>query len=326
MELDGKLGEYASKEVQHDEKGLDGCYLAWTKPMDTFLLQVLRDQQLKGLKGDSGFQASAYRKAMEEINKKFNLKINKEKIQNRLKTLKEIMNLTLDFLKKSGLEWDEKTSKVQASDKVWDDLIKANPKMRRIRDKEICNFDLLCDIFEKNRASGSTSKTCKERLQQWEEEALTINDVDRLQEENVVVLDNFENLTSGTQNGVANGASSSTKTTKKTSKLGVKRKADEIQSRSASEIAKQCDEGLMIVTNSISEIARQLAVANEYFLKSTSRVYTPEEIYAEVQKLEISGDEMLGVVDFLMSDNKKAGSFFCCPDELKGRWLQRNGF
>ncbi|KAJ4807877.1 Myb/SANT-like DNA-binding domain protein [Rhynchospora pubera] len=324
MELDGMLGEHASIEVQHDEKAMDGCYLAWTKPMDTFLLEVLREQQLKGLKGDSGFQASAYRKAMEEINTKFNLKINKEKIQNRLKTLKDIMNLTLDALKKSGLTWSESTKKVQAAPQVWDDLVKANPKMRRIRDKEICNFSLLCDIFEKNRASGGIAKTCKERLQQWEEEALTINDVDRLQEENVVVLDNFDNLTSGTQNGVANGASSSSKTTKRSSKLGVKRKFDEVESRSAT-IQRQYDEGLMIVRDSLSEIGRQLAVANEYFLKSNTRVYTPEEIYAEVQKLGLSDDNMLGVVDLLMYDNKKAGSFFGCPDELKGRWLQRNG-
>ncbi|KAJ4819706.1 nuclease [Rhynchospora pubera] len=115
---------------------------------------------------------------------------------------------------------------------------------------------------------------------------------------------------------------------KRSSKLGIKRKVQDLGTNNTDSKTpgNQMEEGLNRVTNSMSEIARALQVANENFIKSNSRIYSPEEILAELKKLGISGDGMLDAADLLMSDNKKAGLFFACPDELKGRWLQRNGF
>ncbi|KAJ1697155.1 hypothetical protein LUZ63_005667 [Rhynchospora breviuscula] len=334
MEADGSFGEeHGSNDKHHDEvqaveKILDAGYFTWTKMMDTFLLEVLREQQLKGLKNDRSFQPEAYRVAVKALNTKFNMKITREKIVNRLKILKENMHLVIQALGKSGLSWNDSTKKVEAAPTVWDDLIMANPKLKRIRDKEICNFELLCDIFGVDRAKGGISITCKERLQQLEKDAITIDDVDRLQAENVVILDNMENPTSGAHHENANGVSPSTKSMKKSSKLGVKRKFQDVDTNNTDSKTpgSQMEEGLNRVTNSMSDIARALQVANENFIKSNSRVYSPEEIIAELKKLGISGDGMLDAAALLMSDNKKAGLFFACPDELKGRWLERNGF
>ncbi|KAJ4772191.1 Myb/SANT-like DNA-binding domain protein [Rhynchospora pubera] len=310
-------------ENQPDEKPLEGGYFTWSKTMDTFLLEVLREQQLKGLKDDRNFQGEAYRIAIKAINAKFNIKITKEKIMNRLKTMKDNMNLGVAALKKSGLTWNNSTKKVQAAPKVWDDLIKANPRMRKIRDKEILNFELLCDIFEKERAHGEPASTAKEMLKNWDKEPITIDEVDQLQAENVVVLDS-ENVNFGTQNGVSNGASPSTKNLKKSaSKLGVKRKYEDVDLTCAdSKIASNpVEEGLKNATMSMNEIARQLAVANECFMKSNSRVYSGAEIYAELKRIGVPSDKMIGTVRLLKSDKEELDNFFGFPDEHKRDWL-----
>jgi hypothetical protein len=50
--------------------------------------------------------------------------------------------------------------------------------MKCIRDKEIPNLELFCDIYEKDRATGARSRTAKDRMRQWDVEMNTIDDVD----------------------------------------------------------------------------------------------------------------------------------------------------
>ncbi|KAJ1691052.1 hypothetical protein LUZ63_015207 [Rhynchospora breviuscula] len=323
MESDAS-NEEKLDEILSSEKALEGGYFAWTKTMDTALLEVLHEQQLKGLKDDRTFHAEAYRVAIESLNAKFHIKITREKVLNRLKTLKDTMNLAIQALKNSGFTWNDSTKKIQAGPQVWDDLIKANPKMRRIRDKEISNLDLLRDIFEPDRANGVKGNTPKERPQQWKDSAMTIDEVDQLQADNVVVLDNFENLTADNQNG----ASSSTKSMKKfSSKLGVKRKAEEAESKGidSRSVLNKFDEGIMIMKESMSGIAQQLAIGNEYFMKSNMRVYSGAEIYAELQRIGVTNGKMIRATRLLKADKEEMDNFFAWPDELKREWLQEKG-
>ena len=55
---------------------------------------------------------------------RFKCNITKEKIVNRLKTLKDIMHLALDALKKSGISWNDTTKKIEAGPETWNELIK----------------------------------------------------------------------------------------------------------------------------------------------------------------------------------------------------------
>jgi hypothetical protein len=62
MEQDGLFDEYdGSNEkifdgVDHGEKQSEGGYFTWVRAMDTLLLEVLREQKIKGLKDDRNFQ------------------------------------------------------------------------------------------------------------------------------------------------------------------------------------------------------------------------------------------------------------------------------
>ena len=58
MEIDGLFEEnQGSNEkifdgVEHGERQLEGRYFTWPRQMDTLLLEVLREQKIKGLKDE----------------------------------------------------------------------------------------------------------------------------------------------------------------------------------------------------------------------------------------------------------------------------------
>ncbi|KAF3325811.1 hypothetical protein FCM35_KLT08891 [Carex littledalei] len=200
--------------------------------------------------------------------------------------------------------------------------------MKRIRDKEIPNLELLRDIYEKDRATGTKARTAKERLRQWEE-TNTIDEVDQLQAENVVILENLEDPHTSPKLENSNGASSSNKTLKKSSsKLSVKRKHDDINSeeKKGKNSTNPIEEGLKNVNESMAEIARALNEANDRLDRSTIRIYSATEIYAELEKHGVPDNKLLKAANFLKTNNEKADTFFCCPERLKRQWLERNGF
>ena len=92
--------------------------------MDRLMLEVLKEQKLKGQKDDKSFSAEAYRVVVFEMNEKFRIKITRQKIVNRLKTLKYHMGLALIALnQKSGFSWNDITKKIVVEPTVWNDLI-----------------------------------------------------------------------------------------------------------------------------------------------------------------------------------------------------------
>jgi hypothetical protein len=90
-------------------------------------------------------------------------------------------------------------------------------------------------------------------MRQWDVEMNTIDDVDRLQEENVIILENMDNFAASSPTGNSSGATSSTKLNKKSSsKLGVKRKFEDLDSNESHNTLK---DGLKSVIDFISNIA-----------------------------------------------------------------------
>ncbi|KAG6526251.1 hypothetical protein ZIOFF_016233 [Zingiber officinale] len=122
-------GDMDAEKVFEVEGGNDcNAYFKWTTEMDGVMLEVLREQKSKSQKEDRAFSAEAYRKVVEEINDKFSLNINKTKVMNRLKTLKEQMVLAKEIEFKSGIGWNDSSKTFEAPLEVWKSLIKANPK------------------------------------------------------------------------------------------------------------------------------------------------------------------------------------------------------
>ncbi|XP_042410312.1 uncharacterized protein LOC121999738 [Zingiber officinale] len=165
--------------------------------MDGVMLEVLREQKSKSQKEDRAFSAEAYRKMVEEINDKFSLNINKTKVMNRLKTLKEQMVLSKEIELKSGIGWNDSSKTFEAPLEAWKSLIKANPK----------------EIYEKDVATGAQAESAREKVQRWESEEthISIDEIDEMQANNQVYLDKFSTFdfesmpsTPGSQFGTSN--------------------------------------------------------------------------------------------------------------------------
>ena len=92
--------------------------------MDRLMLEVLKEQKLKGQKDDKRFSVEAYRVVVFKMNEKFRIKITRQKIVNRLKTLKYQMGLALIVLnQKSGFSWNDVTKNIDVEPAIWNDLI-----------------------------------------------------------------------------------------------------------------------------------------------------------------------------------------------------------
>lgn len=120
MEVDDAQETSATSE---DIKSASG-YFKWTTEMDGLMLEILKEEKNKGLKDDRNFSALSYKRVVTEVNNQFGVAINKAKVVNRLKTLKDQMFLACQVLKKSGFGWDETTKRIEAEPEVWIEMIK----------------------------------------------------------------------------------------------------------------------------------------------------------------------------------------------------------
>ncbi|XP_073153931.1 uncharacterized protein At2g29880-like [Henckelia pumila] len=144
--------------------------------MDEFLLDFLLEQKNQGQKPDRNFSQAAYNAAIEAINSKFTMKVNKDNVQNRLKTLKRKMTIALEVFKRgSGFGWNDITKQIEAPEEVCDALIKVYPDAKHVRNIAIPYFPVLREIFEKDRANGKGAETGKEKARRWAREGKELN-------------------------------------------------------------------------------------------------------------------------------------------------------
>ncbi|KAG6470655.1 hypothetical protein ZIOFF_071732 [Zingiber officinale] len=136
-----------AEKVFEVEGGNDcNAYFKWTTEMDGVMLKVLREQKSKGQKEDRAFSAETYRKVVEEINDKFSLNINKSKVMNRLKTLKEQMVLAKEIEFKSGIGWNDSSKTFEAPLEVWKSLIKLLKRLEASCKRNYYMVDLFCPV------------------------------------------------------------------------------------------------------------------------------------------------------------------------------------
>ncbi|XP_042448958.1 uncharacterized protein LOC122033868 [Zingiber officinale] len=274
------------------EVGGNDCnaYFKWTTEMDGVMLEVLREQKSKGQKEDRAFSAEVYRKVVEEINDKFSLNINKTKVMNRLKTLKEQMVLSKEIELKSRIGWNDSFKTFEAPLEVWKSLIKANPRYKNIKGKSLHHLEILREIYEKDVATGAQAESAREKVQRWEREEthITIDEIDEMQANNHVYLDKFSTF----DFEIAKGK---------------KRKAP-----MTNEYSSQLNE----VSSAMKDIAQAI-------LNTNTQVWKPAEIYEAVAKLGLEVDKLFEAVELLNEHPNLIGVFFGFPEELRLQWLAK---
>ena len=65
-----------------------------------------------------------------------------------------------------------------------------------MKDKELHHLEILREIFEKDRATGSRAESAKEKVRRWQrqEGEFRIDDIDEMQAQNEAHLESFDDF------------------------------------------------------------------------------------------------------------------------------------
>ncbi|KAF8378818.1 hypothetical protein HHK36_030167 [Tetracentron sinense] len=126
----------------------------WTMFWLKFYLQMAI-----GNKADPGWKPPAYRAAVNTLNARFNISINKQNVKNRLKSWGKHYTIVSEIIKQSGFSWDTHKKMITVDDEnVWNAYVKSNPNAGPYRYKAIENWDDLVLLFGKDKANGEGAK------------------------------------------------------------------------------------------------------------------------------------------------------------------------
>ncbi|KAF7117139.1 hypothetical protein RHSIM_RhsimUnG0001400 [Rhododendron simsii] len=110
----------------------------------------------QGNKIDKGFKEVAYTAAANILNATFKLRLNKDNVINRMKTIKRDYRVIETMLGQSGFAFNYTTKKVECSDTVWETY--AHPKVKNLRHKRI---EMLEELAIVCGSDGATGEWCR---------------------------------------------------------------------------------------------------------------------------------------------------------------------
>ncbi|CAL1403555.1 unnamed protein product [Linum trigynum] len=116
----------------------------WTSEMDRYLGTVLMEQIRAGHKLENKLKPGAYLAATSAMNRRFELRLTKDNVKNRLKIWKKHYNILMEILENDDFEWDEAAKVVVAKNNLaWNHYIERNPEARQFRGRVINNYNEL---------------------------------------------------------------------------------------------------------------------------------------------------------------------------------------
>ncbi|CAL5322908.1 unnamed protein product [Camellia sinensis] len=286
------------EEVEGDQEcsvEIDKKHLKWNNQMDVVLIDSLLDQMLKGQKIGGSFTSSAYRAASNAVSTKFSVHCDSSHVRNRLKTLKRNLAMAKDMLTTdSGFGYNHSTQLIEATAGVWAAYLKAKPKASQFRHAPIQNFQKLCQLFEKDRATGSLAIGPKEKRLRWAGQQILLDDENTDHTESL--SENFDGI--GTQDDQTAEVSCSSNSKKRKNKLG----------DTLSKEIRSIKEGLDAVAAALD--------------RGNLRNYTNGQLFEEIEKVSgMSDASRMKVYQVLAKEVSDARAYLECPIERRGLWL-----
>ncbi|KAL7234927.1 hypothetical protein ACSBR1_018404 [Camellia fascicularis] len=199
---DAKQGELIKNVITatmwSDYKSVDSKRekLSWTNQTDDALIDALYHQHVEGNKVNGTFTTSAYDKIVNELCEIYNLDLDKTKVKNRLKTIKEHFAECYDLFKHtSGFAWSPVTRMFTLEPEVWETLIEVKPYVEKWKCTPIGNYKKLAKIYGKDRETGVGAEIAKKRVRLWANSSNN-DHVDRIEVIDELVHQNEANLES----------------------------------------------------------------------------------------------------------------------------------
>ncbi|CAL5343263.1 unnamed protein product [Camellia sinensis] len=163
--------------------------------MDDALIDALSHQHVEG-NINGTFTTSAYDKIVKELHEIYNLDLDKAKVKNRLKNIKEHFPKCYDLFKHTScFAWSPVTRIFTAEPEVWEALIEVKPHVEKWKCTPIGNHEKLAKIYGKDRATCVGVEIAKEKVRRWANSSNN-DHVDRIKVIDELVHQNEANLES----------------------------------------------------------------------------------------------------------------------------------
>nr|KAJ0194349.1 hypothetical protein LSAT_V11C800392590 [Lactuca sativa] len=281
--------------------------IKWTDWMDYCFIQSMMTQDEKGLRISGSFIPQAYNNMVKELNQKFGKSLTKNHLKNRLKNLKSGFSQWYDMFRGtslSGFGWNSETQLIEVDEEVWANLINSKPDAISLKSKKIPNYNEMIALFAKDRASGV------HRIGDIKVE--TIEEVDKLLASNDITLDK-QQKNNDDDDGLDDIQVSKMYKSKK--------RKHEIEDEDELEAKPESFE--KVIMSAVKDVASTMREGNIIFENSHHRVYTGDEIYKELEPMDLEPDEVAEALMFLSRNQSDVGTLFRVPFKIRKSLLKK---
>ncbi|KAL4556205.1 hypothetical protein LXL04_038849 [Taraxacum kok-saghyz] len=295
--------------------------------MDECFIQSLLTQQDKGNRINGTFTSQAYANMVEDLNAKTGLSLTKCHLKNRMKTLKNSFSQWYDMFRGtslSGFGWNSETHLIEADDEVWANLINSKPEAISLKTKKVSYYNEMLALFARDRASGEHAETPKEKNARLNNTAgnkiETIEDVDELLERNNITLENHQ-TNDDDDDDIQSISPTSFSSHQNSSAKKYKNKRKKVEDEDEDEDKPSSFE--KVIMSAVTDVASAMREGNKIFKNSHHRVYAGDEIYKELEPMNLEDDELEEALMFLSHNHIDARTLFNVPFKLRKSLLKK---
>ncbi|XP_076891207.1 uncharacterized protein LOC143542524 [Bidens hawaiensis] len=280
--------------------------------MDNAFIQAMITQKDNGNRVNGTLTSTTYDNMVEELSIKFQMKVSKKHLKNRLKTLKEHFSQWYDLFRGtslSGFSWNLTTQLIEADDEVWKKLIESKPEAEALKTKKVSNFNEMIELFAKDRASGAQAETAKESNARFQKNGginlETVPEVDSFCAVNDVILESQYNIDDDIQ--VVNAMSSLPEQSSSAKKCkSRKRKVEQENEDLAS-----------VIMCNVGSVANAILEGNKILERVYHQEYTGEEICNALEPMGLESHEIRRALRYLAANQSDARTLFSCPPQMR---------
>ncbi|XWS14366.1 hypothetical protein CRYUN_Cryun35bG0003100 [Craigia yunnanensis] len=276
--------------------------LKWMQPMDDVLIDALLHQQSLGTRVDKVFTTTAYENMVNELYEKIGMPIEKGHLKNRIKTLKHNFYECYDLFKdRSGFAWSPDTKMWTAKPELWKALAKSKPDSKKWMTRRIANYDKMLMLFAKDREKrdGAKGSQLASSIDGGLFDGIPLQDMVGLAME-----DNDMNDTSQVDSEAPSQSATSLK--------GKKRKAPRVE---------VFQREFKSIREAIKDVADAIREGNVIAERGRPRVYSEQEVFAELVNIGIDTQLRYKAYTFLIANTGRVRALFGCPAEERKEFL-----
>ncbi|XP_073027012.1 uncharacterized protein [Primulina eburnea] len=290
-----------SESFVEKAKKPDKTRRSWSEREEEFLIQALKEASVQGWKSGNGFRPgylafleNRMKVAFPDTNIRGNPHIN-----SKVHVWKKLYGSLVTLLSKSGVGWNDTEKTVEASNDIWEAVIKADHNARSMRHKRWTYYHDWCEIFGNDRATGDKAEHFTAAVQ----EILTMTP--ELPNDAGTNLEAFFSVNEGGDESIS---VSVTPSSRPTSAANSKRKKRKHVDAADDAIVEAINNFANITKDTMNDLIKQLATQKE---ADEEKMRNAQDNVLKVMETitELTEDEKVMVIEELVENPAKLSLF-----------------